>query len=154
MEMAKYTCAPYYEYPWVLGLTMTGSFCHTDATYLTYTLHNKRTLSLESECATAHPMPSGKDSNAMLFLDRYRTVVDELAPDQRTANRIKNQILIGALISTGGSLDWYKRAKPMKIWPQLCSLLSKADVWGLCFLICMQIFRIKPLRVLFRQRIY
>lgn len=154
MEMARYTCAPYYEYPWVLGLTMTGSFCHTDTTYLTYTLHNKRTLSLESEYAIAHSMPSSMDSNAMLFLDRYRAVVDELAPDQRTANRIKNQILIGALISTGGSLDWYKRAKPIKIWPQLCSLLRKVDVWGLCFLICMQIFRIKPLRLLFRQRIY
>jgi hypothetical protein len=104
--------------------------------------------------ATSVPPPPPVESNALVFLDRYREVADELAPDQKTADKIKQQILFGALISTGGSLDWYKRAKPLKVWHRFGDCLGKWDIWALCFLITMQIFRIKPIRLLFRQRIY
>ena len=156
MEMAKYTCSPYFEYPWVLGLTMTGSFCHTEATYFTYTLHMKWMSPPKPKAGDAASLQATPlvESNALLFLDRYREVVDELAPDLKTAHKIKQQILVGAIISTGGSLDWYKRAKTLKVWHRFWDCWGKSDIWGICFLIAMQIFRIKPIRLLFRQRIY
>jgi hypothetical protein len=135
---------------------MTGSFCHTKATYLTYTLHMKGSFPPKPKAGDPTSVSANPpvESNALLFLDRYREVVDELAPDLKTADKIKQQILVGAIISTGGSIDWYKRAKTLKVWHRFRDCLGKWDIWALCFLITMQIFRIKPIRLLFRPRIY
>ena len=144
----KYFVSRHFEYPWVMGLLLSGSVCGTDQTHFTYRV--KR-----GEQPKGKPAPSPEASNE--GIDRIHVFLDvlrEFSDSPTREKKYRRALLRAVLQSHRGCKDWYQMTKKSLTCGLLGSYLKKRQ-WDLVvFFLLMKMMKIKPLRVLIRQRLY
>lgn len=137
------------EYPWVLALLMTGSICGTDQTHFVYRLRPREMKLRDSMPGQQIPQDTG-----IRHIQRYLEVIHEFSPARSEEKTNRRALLLGALQSYGGCKDWYQMTKHSLSLDLFLSYLKKGE-WDLVvFFLLMKLARIKPLRVLCKQKIY
>ena len=147
-RMQDYFVARHFEYPWVLGLLLSGSVCGTDKTHFTYRVKRGERQKGKTGAPPADPTEG---------IDRIHTFLGVLRhfSDSPTHEKRNRRALLQAVVqSHRGCKDWYQMTKHALTWDLLQSYLRTGQ-WDLViFFLLMKAMRIKPLRVLIRQRIY